>query len=186
MNGVKINNNLDGLLTLLFTYKVICEQHEVEEIIFSTASTVIRQSFQNLRELFIFMANREASIYGGFYSVKRTVIERVIEFLKSKNYYDMFGRTANESFLFLANLVTNLNEKTISQMVTENGKSALGCFFNSLSFGNPQPLQTVILFVECSSLEFLAPYIEARLSIEEALKRAMRITLKTWKNCIKY
>lgn len=172
---------LNGLTTLLSAFKVIHEQQGIDRFIVSNVSTVIRQNLKSDADLILFLENRTTNFCKSFYSFHVSVLLNVIEYMKGNYNFDLFARNPFDTFLFLANSITAPNQKLICQLVNKHGQSANGAFFNSGFFSNFQQLFSVFLFVECADFQFLGQYVQARLKINAAIERAMKHTLKSWK-----
>ena len=180
--GIDINEQgLQGLTTLLSAFKVIHEQQGIDRFIVSNVTSVLRQGLNADADLILFLENRTTNFCKSLYSFHVSVLFNVIEYMKGNYNFDLFVRNPIETFLFLANSITAPNQKLICQLVNKNGKSANGAFFNSVFFSNFEQLFTVFLFVECADLQFLGQYVQARLDLNEAIKRAMQHTMKAWK-----
>ena len=172
---------LQGLTTLLSAFKVIHEQQGIDRFIVSNVTTVFRQGLNADADLILFLENRTTNFCKSVYSFHVSVLFNVIEYMKGNYNFDLFARNAIDTFLFLANSITAPNQKLLVQMVNKHGQSANGAFFHSGFFSNFQQLFTVFLFVECADFQFLGQYVQARLDVNEAVKRAMQHTLKAWK-----
>ena len=172
---------LNGLTTLLSAFKVIHEQQNIDRFIVSNVSCVMRQRLNADADLCLFLENRTTNFCKSVFSFHVSVLFNVIEYMKNNYNFDLFARNAIDTFLFLANSITAPNQKLIVQIVNKHGKSANGAFFHSGFFSNIEQLLTVFLFVECADFQFLGQYVQARLDVNEAVKRAMQHTMKAWK-----
>lgn len=180
--GIDTNDQgLNGLTTLLSAFKVIHEQQGIDRFIVSNVSTVLRQDLKSEADLILFLENRTTNFCKSLFSFHVSVLFNVIEYMKGNYNFDLFSRNPIDTFLFLANSITAPNQKLLVQLVNKHGQSANGAFFNSSFFSNFQQLQTVFLFVECADFQFLCQYVQARLRINAAIERAMKHTLKSWK-----
>lgn len=185
IHGVDIEQDgYNSFLNLLTSLKLIAKNYDKDICIISITSVLIG----NVEEVFSdkvnfagFMSNSGFMPVKSIYYINIDVIEKIIHYLSKKVYWDIFKRDPHEVLSGLALLVEDENKIQLLQSVLPKAENALFAYFNSGFYTDIQRLKTILLCVEVDNLPYLAPYLQARLDLNEAIKRAMQHVLHVFK-----
>lgn len=179
IHGVDIESNgYNSLLNLLTALKIIFKNYDNEICITSVTSVIIgdvEAAYIKHGVNFLgFMANNSLLPLKSLFVINQKTLEKIMQYLSKKEYWDLFGRNGLEVLLGLALLVEEEKNIKLFQCVLPKADNALFAYFNSGFYTDIERLKSINICIEVDNMPYLAGYIQARLNLNEAIKRAMQ------------